>query len=146
MAKSDPSGPLLLDTHIWVWYVEGARDRFARRIEPLVEAAVDRRELLVSAISLWEIAQLEARGRLELSQDVRAWMARALAFPGVRLKALSPAVAIDSTRLPGTPHGDPADRMLMATARQTGATLVTCDLQILAYSSTGAVRTLDARR
>lgn len=146
MAKSDPSGPLLFDTHIWVWYVEGARDRFSRRVEPAVEAAVDRREVLVSAISVWEIAQLEARGRLELSQDIRAWVARALAFPGVRLKAVSPAVAIDSTRLPGTPHGDPADRMLIATARLTGATLITCDTQILTYAKAGHLRTLDARR
>lgn len=136
----------MLDTHIWVWYVEGDRDRFARRIEPHVEAAVDRHDLLVSAISVWEIAQLEARGRLELALDIRAWVARALAFPGLRLKGLSPAIAVDSTRLPGAPHGDPADRMLMATARRIGATLVTCDTRILAYAKAGHVRALDARR
>jgi PIN domain nuclease of toxin-antitoxin system len=146
MAKSEPSGPVLLDTHIWFWYVDGARERFARRIEPIVEAAADRGEVLVSAISVWEIALLEARGRLELSQDIRAWVARALALPGIRLKALSPAVAIDSTRLPGTPHRDPADRMLIATARLTGATLITCDTQVLAYAKAGHVRAFDARR
>ena len=77
---------LLLDTHIWVWYVENEPKRFSRKIEPLIEAAVQRGELLVSTISVWEIAMLESTRRIELSQDVRTWAGRALAFPGVRLK------------------------------------------------------------
>jgi PIN domain nuclease of toxin-antitoxin system len=146
MAKTDGPGAVLLDTHIWVWYAEGAVDRFSRRIEPVVEAAVDRGEVLVSAISVWEIAQLEALKRLQLSQDLRAWVARALAFPGIRLKGISPAIAIESTRLPGSAHRDPADRLLIATARLTGAPLVTCDTRILTYASKGHVRVIDARR
>lgn len=146
MAKREPSGPVLLDTHIWLWYVDGSRDRFARRIEPIVETAAARGDVLVSAISVWELAMLEARGRLELSLDVRAWVARALALPGVRMEALSPGVAIDSTRLPGAPHGDPADRILIATARLTGAALVTCDTRLLAYAKQGHLRVIDARR
>ena len=145
MAKTERAGPMILDTHVWVWYVEGERARFSPRIEPVVEAAVERGEVLVSAISVWEIAQLDALRRLELTQDVRIWVARALAFPGVRLKGLSPAIAIESTRLPGTPHRDPADRMLIATARLTGAALVTCDARVLAYAK-GHVGVIDARR
>lgn len=137
---------LLLDTHIWVWYVENEPSRFSRRIEPIVEAAVERGALLISAISIWEIALLEARHRLELSQDVRAWVGRALGFPGVRLKGLSPSIAIESTRLPGSLHRDPADRILVATARLTGAALVTCDQRLLTYAKQGHVRTVDARR
>ena len=144
MGKSD-AGLVLLDTHIWVWYVEGERSRFSPRIEPVVEAAVDRGDVLVSAISVWEVAQLDALRRLQLTQEVRTWVARALAFPGVRLKGLSPAIAIESTRLPGEPHRDPADRMLMATARLTGAALVTCDTRMLAYAKHGHVRVIDAR-
>jgi len=146
MAKTDGSGPVLLDTHVWVWYVEGERSRFSPRIEPIVEAAVERGAVLVSAISVWEVAQLDALRRLEFGLEIRTWIARALAFPGVRLKGLSPAIAIESTRLPGTPHRDPADRMLMATARLTGAAFVTCDTRVLAYAKQGHVRVVDARR
>jgi PIN domain nuclease of toxin-antitoxin system len=146
MVKTERAGLVLLDTHIWVWYVEGDRARFSPRIEPVVEAAVERGDLLVSAISVWELAQLDTLGRLELSLDVRVWVARALAFPGVRLKGISPAIAIESTRLPGAPHRDPADRMLIATARLTGATLVTCDTRVLAYAAHGHVSVIDARR
>ena len=142
--KDDPDRALLLDTHIWVWYVEHEPKRFSRRIEPLVEAAVQRGDLLVSMISVWEIAQLEALRRLELSQDVRTWVGRAVAFPGLQLKGLSPSIAIESTRLPEPVHRDPADRMLIATARLTGAALVTCDTRLLAYAKLGHVRVVDA--
>jgi PIN domain nuclease of toxin-antitoxin system len=140
----DGDRALLLDTHIWVWYVENEPKRFSQRIEPLVEGAVQRGDVVISAISVWEIAQLEATRRLDLSVDVRAWVARALAFPGVRLKGLSPSIAIESTRLPGPPHRDPADRMLIATARLLGAALVTCDVRILTYAKKGHVRVVDA--
>ena len=135
---------LLLDTHMWVWYVENESRRFSKRISPLVERAVQRGGIIVSAISVWEIAQLEALRRLELSMDVRTWVGRALAFPGVRLKGLSPSIAIESTRLPGEPHRDPADRILIATARLMGAALVTCDEAVLAYAKKGHVRVVDA--
>ena len=136
--------PVLLDTHIWVWYLENETKRFSRRITPLVERAVRRGDVVVSAISVWEIAQLEAARRLELSVDVRTWVGRALAFPGVRLKGLSPSIAIESTRLPGQPHRDPADRILIATARLMGAALVTCDEALLTYAKAGHVRIVDA--
>jgi PIN domain nuclease of toxin-antitoxin system len=144
--SSEADRALLLDTHVWLWYVEEDRKRFARRIEPLVEAAVQRGELLISAISVWEIAVLDAIRRIELSQDVRTWVGRALGFPGVRLKGLSPSIAIESTRLPGTLHRDPADRILVATARLTGAALVTCDERVLSYARQGHVRVVDAIR
>jgi PIN domain nuclease of toxin-antitoxin system len=141
---NDQDRALLLDTHVWVWYVENDARRFSRRIEPLVERAVQRGDVVVSAISVWEIAQLDAARRLELSVDVRAWVGRALAFPGVQLKGLSPSIAIESTRLPGSLHHDPADRILIATARLLGAALVTCDDRILAYAKKGHLHAVDA--
>lgn len=135
---------LLLDTHVWVWYVENEAGQFSRRIEPLVETAVRRGGLVVSAVSVWEVALLEAVGRIDLSVDVRTWVGRALSFPGVRLKGLSSSIAIESTRLPGQLHRDPADRILIATARLLGAALVTCDERILAYAKKGHVRVVDA--
>ena len=142
--SGDEDRALLLDTHVWVWYVEDEAKQFSRRIPPLVERAVRRGDVVVSAISVWEIAMLEAARRIQLSVDVRAWVGRALAFPGVRLAGLSPPIAIESTRLPGPLHRDPADRLLIATARLTGAALVTRDERILAYAKKGHVRVVDA--
>ncbi len=136
--------PLLLDTHVWVWYVENEPGRLSRHLEPIVERAVQRGNVVISAISVWEIAMLEAARRIELSVAIRAWVGEALAFPGVRLKGLSPSVAIESTRLPDPLHRDPADRILIATARLLGAALVTCDARILAYAAHGHVRVIDA--
>jgi PIN domain nuclease of toxin-antitoxin system len=140
----DRDRTLLLDTHVWVWYVENQADRFSRRLEPIVEAAVRRGGVVVSAISVWEVARLHAVRRLDLSVDVRTWVSRALAFPGVRFKGLSPSIAIESTRLPGTLHRDPADCILIATARQLGASLVTCDARILSYADQGHLRVVNA--
>lgn len=140
----EEGGAFLLDTHVWIWYVEDEVGRLSRRIQPRIERAVQRGDVLISAISVWEIAQLEAARRLDLALDVRVWVSRALGFPGVRLKGLSPSIAIESTRLPGQFHRDPADRILIATARLLGATLVTCDERILAYAKQGHVRVADA--
>src|SRR5215471_9175077 len=98
---SDSDEAVLLDTHVWYWYVQEEKKRFARRIEPLIESAVQRGAVVISAVSIWEIALLEAARRIDLSIDIRHWVARALRFPGVRVKGLSPSIAIDSTRLPG---------------------------------------------
>ena len=88
---------------------------------------------------------LESRGRIRLSVPIVEWIERALRAPGVRLLELSPAIAIESTRLPGTPHGDPADRILMASARVSDARLVTCDTTILEYAGSGHLAVVDAR-
>jgi len=145
MTKGESGGrPLLLDTHVWIWYVEGDRGRIARRVESHVESAVQRGGVLVSAISIWELALLESGRRIDLSVEVRTWVARALGFPGVSLKGLSPSIAIESTRLPGSLHRDPVDRMLIATARLVGAALVTRDERILEYAAQGHVRVIDA--
>jgi PIN domain nuclease of toxin-antitoxin system len=141
---SDESRALVLDTHIWIWYVQNESKQFSRRIVQPVEDAVQRGDVVVSAISVWEVAMLEALGRIDLSLDIRAWVGRALSFPGVRLKGLSPTIAVESTRLPGNPHRDPADRLLIATARFMGAALVTRDERILSYARQGHVRVVDA--
>ena len=96
--------------------------------------------MLVSAITPWEIALLTATGKLKLKRDVTEWLDAALALPGIHLEPLSPAIAVASTRLPGEIHGDPADRILVATARHTGAVLATADQQILDYAAQGFVR------
>ena len=98
----------------------------------------------VSAITPWEIGMLVAKGRLVLDRDVMDWLQAALALPGIRVAPLEPAVAVASTRLPDDLHGDPADRLIVATARHLGATLITADAALLAYGRLGHVGVLSA--
>jgi len=130
---------LVLDTHIWVWLMEGMADlkpRLRRRIEKCASEG----ELLVSAISAWEVGMLEAKGRITFDQDCIDWVHDALAAPGIRLAPLEPAVAVASSRLPGDFHGDPADRIIVATARAYACPLVTADAAVVDYAQSGAVR------
>jgi PIN domain nuclease of toxin-antitoxin system len=97
--------------------------------------------LRVSVISIWELAMLEKRGR---PMNVRTWVEQALSKPGIAVAPLTPEIAIESVHLPGEIHGDPADRMLVATARVLGATLVTKDAQLIRYSHQRHVRAIEA--
>jgi PIN domain nuclease of toxin-antitoxin system len=139
-----PARPLLLDTHVWIWMLEGAVRELGRDAHNAVEEAGAGGRVLVSAISVWEVAMLEAKGRIRFSMEVGEWVRRALGAPGVHLSPLSPEVAVDSTRLPAPVHGDPADRILIATARRVGATLVTRDAKILDYARQGLLDVIDA--
>ena len=127
-----PEKVLLLDTHVWLWLVGGA-EPLKRPVLSAVEGAARRGRIRVSAISAWEVAMLEAKGRIRLSKDCLAWVQEALSAPGTSLVPLTPEIAVESSRLPGEFHGDPADRILVATARLLGATLLTRDERILAY-------------
>ncbi len=123
---------IVLDTHVWVWWVQGAT-----QLPPNYSVYIQAHEpqgLGISAISCWEVAKLIERGRLALPHPVDQWLAKALAYPGVRFLPLSPEIAVESTRLPGAFHRDPADQILVATARIYNCPLVTMDHQIRAYS------------
>jgi PIN domain nuclease of toxin-antitoxin system len=137
--------PILLDTHVWIWTVEGDRRRLGRRAVQAIERASRRAGVLVSAISVWEVAMLEARGRIRLSQRLEEWVAAALRAPGVRLVELTPEIAIESGRLSATAPGDPADRILLATARSVGSRFATCDERLVAFGAGGQVNVLDGR-
>lgn len=132
--------PVLLDTHALVWLLQGS-DRLGPKSRDLITAAAKgSASVLIAAISVWEVSMLVAKGRLALDRDVAEWIAAALALPGLRLAPLDPQIAIDATRLPGDIHGDPADRLIVATARHHAATLVTDDQLILTYSACGHLR------
>ena len=127
-----PEKVLLLDTHVWLWVVGGV-EPLKRSVLSTVEEAARGGRIRVSAISVWEVAMLEAKGRIRLTKDCLAWVRDALSAPGTSLVPLSPEIAVESSRLPGRFHGDPADRILVATARLLGGTLLTRDDRILAY-------------
>jgi len=101
---------------------------------------------MVSAISSWEIALLVSKRRVTLGQDVMDWIDAAIAIPGVRLMQLEPKIAVESTRLPFDMNPDPADRVLVATARHLGAALVTADQNLLELSKKGHFRAIDASK
>lgn len=139
---SDPS--LLLDTHCWLWIEGGITNRFSIAGLTALRRAASEGRLLLSAISVWEVALLEAKGRISLQMECSAWVRNALANPALTLAPLTPEIAIQSTRLPGNLHGDPADRLIVATARAHGATLLTKDDKLLAYGRARHVATLSA--
>jgi PIN domain nuclease of toxin-antitoxin system len=141
MPKADAL--LVLDTHVWIWLMEGS-ERLSVAARERIQQGVRAEALRVAAISVWEAAMLEAKGRIVFDEDCAAWVRRALGAPGLSLFPLTPEVAIASTRLPGTFQGDPADRMIVATARASGATLVTADSAILRYAASGHLRVLPA--
>lgn len=132
----------LLDTHIWIWWMIGADPLRSSTARERIARAIDEESARVSVISLWEVGMLEAHKRISLTVDVETWTRQALSSPGLSLAPLTPDIALASSHLPGEIHGDPADRMLIATARSFGATLVTRDRRILEYSQAGHVTTL----
>ena len=139
------TGRLLLDTHVWLWLASGTPKKLRPATRKALEQASVSSPLLVSIICVWEIALLESKKRLRLPMFVHEWVERALDRPDIRLIGLAHATTvIDSCRLPGDFHPDPADRLLVATARRENAVLVTQDRKILDYGATGHVRVLAA--
>jgi PIN domain nuclease of toxin-antitoxin system len=136
--------PLLLDTHVWLWYAEGVAGRLKLGDVSRIEDALLANRLHVSAVRVWEIGLLVAKNRITLSAPVRDWIQHATTLPGLRLRPLDWQAALESTLLPGAPHADPADRLLIATARVGGHTLVTRDQKILDYGKAGHVNVLAA--
>jgi PIN domain nuclease of toxin-antitoxin system len=138
--------PLLLDTHAWLWTLDGTAGALTKPAIRIIDRAAAEGRLFVSDISFWEVAMLVSKGRLELAADPTIWLRRAAFAPGIQLLPLARDVLIESTRLAGTPYGDPADRMLIAQAQLIGASLLTCDKGIVAYAArTPGVPVCDAR-
>ena len=120
----------LLDTHVLLWWVSGD-PRLSSAQRKVIEAAGEDEPLWLSDITLWEIATLSALRRIELEIPLRDWLERATAAPLVQCLPISPAVAAEVAALPSTFHRDPADRIIVASARVLGATLLTRDRGII---------------
>lgn len=132
---------LLLDTHAAIWITED-QPLASGAIEAIDAAYRTGSTIFVSAITAWEIGLLVSRNRLSLGAKPERWFQRLLAIPGVKLADLSPDILIASSFLPGEPPRDPADRILLATARDLGVTLVTRDRLLLKYGEAGHVSTI----
>lgn len=122
---------IVLDTHIWLWWVDGAA-----RLTPTQSHHLSVHEptgLGVSIISCWEVAKLVEVGRLKLKCPVKDWIDAALRYPGIALLDLTPTIAVESTQLPAPFHRDPADQIIVAAARVLDIPLLTADSRILSY-------------
>lgn len=122
---------IILDTHIWVWWVH--KDPKLPLDCSRILSASPAHDLAVSVISCWEVAQLVSLGRLQLSVSIDDFMASALGPSGIQALPLTPEIAVESCRLPGAFHRDPADRFIVATARVLNCSLMTLDARIRAY-------------
>ncbi len=133
---------LLLDTHVLIWLAEGHAD-LPVASRDLIDRAASKDGLAVSSISFWETAMLAHRGRIVLSQPLAMWRTRVVSVPGLAELPLEGDVAIEAVELPGELHPDPADRMIVATARVFGLRLATRDRRLLAYSAAGHVSAVE---
>lgn len=128
----------VLDTHAFIWLMLGSKELSLQNIKE-VESYAKNHALYLSSISLWEIAMLEKRGRIVLHQPCFQWLEQALEVPGLKIENISPLIAAESSQLPGEFHGDPADRLIVATARALQAKLITRNSKILHYSQSGHI-------
>jgi PIN domain nuclease of toxin-antitoxin system len=144
-----PDGPLLLDTHAWIWYLDGRAQSFSPAALQHLQKLESNHGFLVSEMSVWEAANKASKGRLQLAPTPEIWIERATNLPGFQFLAPQREVLLLSTRLPDlspTDPRDPVDRMLIATAMLQHVPLATADEGILEYAAVhGHLTTLDVR-
>lgn len=133
--------PLLLDTCATIW-ISGEQPFAPQTADAIQQARADGEPIYVSPISAWEMGLLVSSGRMNLQMTPERWFARLLDAPGLQLADLPPSVLIAASFLPGMLHRDPADRILAATAREFGYTLVTRDRPLLEYAQQGHIQAL----
>ncbi len=123
---------ILLDTHTWIWLFNGASE-LSQEVIIQINRAGKQGQVFIAAISVWELSMLVAKNRITLSKPINQWVQESLSQPGVNLSPLTPEIAVESSFLPGEFHGDPADRIIVATARINNLIIFTRDRQILSY-------------
>jgi PIN domain nuclease of toxin-antitoxin system len=121
---------ILIDTHIWIWWVSDP-DRIKPAHREILNGTTER--FALSIISCWEVAKLVEYGRIGLDRPVKEWISSALGRRYLELLPLTPAIAVDSTQLPSSFHRDPADQIIVATARIQQIPVLTEDVRILNY-------------
>jgi|SRR5450631_1151092 PIN domain nuclease of toxin-antitoxin system len=124
---------IVLDTHALVWWVTGDTS-LSKKAKNAIARELAGGEIVVSSISAWEIAMLVAREKLVLTMDVGRWLVTVGEIEGVRFVPVDVEIATKSVALPGEFHNDPADRMIVATARKLAVPLVTKDAKIRSYA------------
>ena len=124
----------MLDTHTWIWWHMNPQ-KLSQKVKRIVGNTDRYDEILLSAISPWEFSKLLEKKKIGISCDPEDWINSALDMPKFRLIPLSPVLAYRSTVLPQPFHSDPADQIIVATAREENATILTKDERILTYKN-----------
>ena len=122
----------LFDTHAWIWW-NAQPDAISPAVKTLLANPEQHEGLLLAAISVWEFSQLLEQGQLTLTCAAEDWIDQALDMPGLKLAPLTPRIAFRATTLPGSPPADPIDQLIVATAREENATIITKDPVIADY-------------
>lgn len=123
---------IILDTHALIWFVNEPK-RLPTKVAKKIFEAINKEIIFASSISIWEIALLFKQDRLRLSSDLEAWVNKIETLPFIQFVPIDNQIAIKSVNLEGQFHNDPADRTIIATARELGAILVTGDTRIRDY-------------
>ena len=144
MRTSEQRVHIVLDTHVWIWLMTGAKELENSPCLPVIDRAVSYSGIKVSPISVWEMGMLEAKGKIKLRLGCLEWVKKALEAPGISMAPITPEIAIESSRLPGRFHGDPADRLIVSTTRILKAALVTRDKNIVSYGKKKHLRVIEA--
>ena len=124
---------ILLDTHVFLWLMNGD-ETLKPETRKLIQSTCKENNLLLSAISIWEIALLLKKERISLTQPLPQWIDKAKALSFLKIIPLDADIALESCALPGDFHGDPADRMIVATSRIFNSPLMTRDKKIIEYA------------
>ena len=124
--------PTLLDTHAWVWSTEDRR--LSPRAKSAIAASLAERDLWISLMSVWEVAKKVEKQQLILDRPLEQWLDEAVTLEGLGVWELTRPILVQSCELPQPFHGDPADQIIVATARRHGAILVTKDQRIRRYA------------
>ncbi len=139
----DSARPILLDTLIAIWLADN-NPRLGRSIASLLEDGFNKNKLCMSIISAWEIGLLVSKKRLDLGQPPLSWLDIFIRRFKINLLEISPEIAVNSSYLPGKMHGDPADRIIIATAMTYGVDIVSADKNIISYAKQGFVRIISS--
>lgn len=123
---------IVLDTHVLVWFVSSP-DNLSRSAQKRINEEIKKNEILISSISVWEIFMLIKKERIKLSMHPATWLEKVESLPFIQFVPVDNRIASQSVNLPEPLHNDPADRIIVATALNHGATLITSDRRILRY-------------
>lgn len=123
---------VVIDTHTLLWWVSGD-EQLSKAAAKAINDALAKSEVIISSITIWEISMLIEKNRISLSMDIESWAKEVAEIKGVRFIPVDNEIGIKSTKLPGEFHKDPADRIIVATARKLAVPLVTIDEKIIQY-------------
>lgn len=129
---------IIIDTHILLWWIND-QNKLSEKAIKIINQQIDRDVILVSSISIWEICLLIKKDRISLNLDLDRWIEKIENLPFLRFIPVDNQIAQKSVNLPGTFHSDPADRIIVATAREKGTALITSDKKIRKYRNVQAI-------